>query len=573
MKKRITCMLLALCMVLAAVPAAVAAPVVEDQIDVSLLGKHRANESSALHVELEQKVQEETVEPMDTRSYGYATYEPHTSSLDQYRMYGDNIHLELIAHLPLGAAAQQDWNVELFAGAEPGKGASLGMAWGTFNNAQNGDYRISVDIDVNDIKLKPGTYSVMCYTSYDISEDEIYVVEDTMIYFNVYVTNKMALMTRSFLADNSRPGSPEVEKICIARGQTLTEYYLRFEPTNTTDNRYADFTSSNADVLEVADFGGFLALNAKQFGTATVTVSNIRKGFTIPVEICTDNQGHDYSKEVVDSQPTCTEEGHTHIECSKCGHRKSSSSTPALGHSWDAGKITKEETEEAWGEKLYTCTRCGATKTAPYHTCPGAIFTDMPKDDNWSHKGIDYCVKNQLMNGMENNRFQPFLNTTRAQLVTVLWRMAGSPEPESETPFEDLNAGSFYEKAVTWGYENGIVNGVTETAFYPNSSVTREQMAAFFYRYAEEILKVDVSARKDITTFPDYGETFGYSRDCLSWACAVELINGVSNGSVTYLQPKSGATRAQIATVLMRFCENIVPEIPETPEVPEVPEA
>lgn len=151
--------------------------------------------------------------------------------------------------------------------------------------------------------------------------------------------------------------------------------------------------------------------------------------------------------------------------------------------------------------------------------------------------------------------------------------MAGSPEPESETPFEDLKAGSFYEKAVTWGYENGIVNGVTETAFYPNSSVTREQMAAFFYRYAEEILKVDVSARKDITTFPDYGETFGYSRDCLSWACAVELINGVSNGSVTYLQPKSGATRAQIATVLMRFCENIVPEIPETPEVPEVPEA
>ena len=67
----------------------------------------------------------------------------------------------------------------------------------------------------------------------------------------------------------------------------------------------------------------------------------------------------------------------------------------------------------------------------------------MPKDDNWSHKGIDYCVKNQLMNGMENNRFQPFLNTTRAQLVTVLWRMAGSPEPESETPCEDLKAGSF----------------------------------------------------------------------------------------------------------------------------------
>ncbi|OLA31477.1 MAG: hypothetical protein BHW33_02495 [Firmicutes bacterium CAG:137_57_8] len=81
------------------------------------------------------------------------------------------------------------------------------------------------------------------------------------------------------------------------------------------------------------------------------------------------------------------------------------------------------------------------------------------------------------MNGMENNRFQPFTNTTRAQIVTVLWRMAGSPEPESAAPFADLKQGSFYEKAVAWGHEQGIVNGVTETEFYPNSSVTREQMA------------------------------------------------------------------------------------------------
>lgn len=96
--------------------------------------------------------------------------------------------------------------------------------------------------------------------------------------------------------------------------------------------------------------------------------------------------------------------------------------------------------------------------------------------------------------------------------------------------------------------------------------MTREQMAAFFYRYAENILKADVSARKEIESFPDYDKTAGYSKECLSWAYSVGLINGVSNGSVTYLQPKSGATRAQISTVLMRFCENIVPAAPETPE-------
>ena len=212
-----------------------------------------------------------------------------------------------------------------------------------------------------------------------------------MVLHHVYVTKNAVLMTRSFFADAGQSDYPEVTKICVARGfQDVTNYFLRFGPENTTDNRFASFTTSNSDMLEVDDFAGFLTLNAKQYGVATVSVGNIRKDFTISVEICTDDKGHDYNKEVVNPQPTCTEEGRSSIVCTKCGHVKSSSTIPALGHAWDDGRITKEETEEAWGEKLYTCTRCGETKTAPYHTCPGAIFTDMPKDDNWSHKGIDY---------------------------------------------------------------------------------------------------------------------------------------------------------------------------------------
>lgn len=563
MKKRITCMLLVLCMVLAAVPTALAGQAVEDQIDFSLLKKHQANETQTLQVESVQKLQEEAMEPMDARASGYATYVPHSSSLEQYRMVGDKMHLEAIAYVP-DASVKQDWNLELYAGAEPTEKGYVGSSWGTFDSGA-GYYTISIDVDP--AKLKAGTYTVVYFSSYDISDDEFQVVEDTVVLHHVYVTKNAVLMTRSFFADAGQSDYPEVTKICVARGfQDVTNYFLRFGPENTTDNRFASFTTSNSDMLEVDDFAGFLTLNAKQYGVATVSVGNIRKDFTISVEICTDDKGHDYNKEVVNPQPTCTEEGRSSIVCTKCGHVKSSSTIPALGHAWDDGRITKEETEEAWGEKLYTCTRCGETKTAPYHTCPGAIFTDMPKDDNWSHKGIDYCLKNKLMNGMENNRFQPFTNTTRAQIVTVLWRMAGSPEPESAAPFADLKQGSFYEKAVAWGHEQGIVNGITETEFYPNSSVTREQMAAFFYRYAENILKADVSARKEIESFPDYDKTAGYSKECLSWAYSVGLINGVSNGSVTYLQPKSGATRAQISTVLMRFCENIVPAAPETPE-------
>ena len=111
MKKRITCMLLVLCMVLAAVPTALAGQAVEDQIDFSLLKKHQANETQTLQVESVQKLQEEAVEPMDARASGYATYVPHSSSLEQYRMVGDKMHLEAIAYVP-DASVKQDWNLD-----------------------------------------------------------------------------------------------------------------------------------------------------------------------------------------------------------------------------------------------------------------------------------------------------------------------------------------------------------------------------------------------------------------------------------------------------------------------------
>lgn len=563
MKKRIACMLLALCMVLAAVPAAVAAPAVEDQINFHLLGKQQTSETQLMQAKPAQKLQEETVEPMDASDSRYATYAPHTSSLEQYRLIGDKMHLEAIAYVP-DASVKQDWNLELYAGAEPTESGYIGTSWGTFDSGA-GYYFISVDVDP--AKLKAGTYTVVYFSSYDISDEEIQVVEDTAILHNVYVTKDIALMTRSYFVDASQSGYPEVTKICVARGfKDATSYFLRFDPMNTTDNRFANFTTSNSDVLEADDFGGFLVLNAKQYGTAMVSVDNIRKNFTISVEICTDDQGHDYSKEVVDSQPTCTEAGLSHVECTKCGHWKSSKTTPALGHAWDAGQITKEETEDTWGEKFYTCTRCGETKTAPYHTCPSAMFTDMPVDTNWAHKGIDYCVKHELMMGVGSNRFAPASFTTRAQLVTVLWRMAGSPEPEATAPFVDLGKDPYYEKAVTWAYEQDVTKGVTETEFRPHQLITREQMTTFFYRFAEYILELDVSAREDITSFPDHNRVSDYAKDCMSWAYSVGLIYGVPSGSANYLQPQNSATRAQIATVLMRFCENIVPEASETPE-------
>lgn len=276
MKKRITCMLLVLCMVLAAVPTALAGQAVEDQLDFSLLKKHQANETQTLQVESVQKLQEEAVEPMDARASGYATYVPHSSSLEQYRMVGDKMHLEAIAYVP-DASVKQDWNLELYAGAEPTEKGYVGSSWGTFDSGA-GYYTISIDVDP--AKLKAGTYTVVYFSSYDISDDEFQVVEDTVVLHHVYVTKNAVLMTRSFFADAGQSDYPEVTKICVARGfQDVTNYFLRFGPENTTDNRFASFTTSNSDMLEVDDFAGFLTLNAKQYGVATVSVGNIRKDF------------------------------------------------------------------------------------------------------------------------------------------------------------------------------------------------------------------------------------------------------------------------------------------------------
>ena len=569
MKKRITCMLLALCMVLAAVPAAVATPVVEDQINLlqgsAQMEKHQISDIKGIETRAIEKSGLTTL-----NSTEYATYMLHTASLGQTCLVGSDLFLSAIAYVP-NKSIIQNWNVDIFEGNEITEDGFVCGYYGTFGGEYD-FYEINSIIKTEEKGMKAGTYLVVYYSSYGAGKD-LEIIQDTMKMSYVYLTNTELPMKRSFFSDASVPGYPEVKKICVARGfNGVTSYFLRFDPERTTDYRFGQYCSPNIDMLEAESFGGFLMLNAKVYCTLEVLADGGGNGLTISVEVCTDDQGHDYEK-VVSQEPTCTEEGHYFNKCAKCGYSVSGSSIPALGHSWDAGTITKEETEEAWGEKLYACTRCGATKTAFYHTCPGAIFKDMPTDDNWSHRGIDYCVKNQLMNGMGNNLFQPFGNTTRAQLITVLWRMAGAPEPESEAPFVDLVEGSFFEKAVKWGYENGIVKGISETKFSPSSLVTREQMATFFYRYADKILKADVSDRMKLETFPDNDRISDYSVDCLSWACAVGLINGVPNGSVTYLQPKSGATRAQIATVLMRFCENIVPEIPETPEVPEVPEA
>ena len=169
----------------------------------------------------------------------------------------------------------------------------------------------------------------------------------------------------------------------------------------------------------------------------------------------------------------------------------------------------------------------------------------------WYHEGIDYAIAHGLMNGVGNGMFEPESSMTRAMLVTVLWRYAGSPAGW-ENSFTDVPNGSWFTQAVAWAAENGIVNGVGNHKFEPDSNITREQMAAILFRYAA-MSGFDTSARGNLDQYPDRGDVSGYAVEPLSWAVAEGLIKGTDNGNGILLDPQGNATRAQVATIIMRF--------------------
>ncbi|MGM9564348.1 MAG: S-layer homology domain-containing protein [Faecousia sp.] len=177
-------------------------------------------------------------------------------------------------------------------------------------------------------------------------------------------------------------------------------------------------------------------------------------------------------------------------------------------------------------------------------------FVDVKASD-WFFDEVVYAYQNGLMNGVGGNKFDPNANTTRAMMVTMLYRLEGSPKVTSACSFSDVPAGSWYEDAVIWAAENGIVNGISGAVFAPELDLTREQMVTIFYRYADH-KGHDVTAVNGLTAFADEGKISNYARKALSWANSEGLIQGVGPASI---EPQGKATRAQIAAVFYRFCK------------------
>ena len=341
--------------------------------------------------------------------------------------------------------------------------------------------------------------------------------------------------------------------------------------------------------------------------TFTCAVCGATKTAPIPA---TGTHDYQFTRTVA---PTCTADGYDLYTCSSCGATEKRNSKPALGHKWDSGKVTTEPTETAPGVRTYTCTVCGEVKTevipatgahthkwdagkvttAPTATtpgvrtytcticgqtkeevipptggstvCPGGTscpsygFRDVAGPADWSHEGIDYCVRRSLMVGTGVGTFSPNAVCSRAQIVQILYNLSGDTTDYGNyyLPFTDVAPGDWFYEAVAWAYANDIVAGTSATTFDPNVDITREQMTVILYGYTAKYAPAFTGGGTSLGQFPDAGSVANWAYAAMNWAVGNGLISGIESYGVTYLAPQGSATRAQASAIIMRYCQLI----------------
>ncbi|MDD4760567.1 MAG: S-layer homology domain-containing protein [Bacteroidaceae bacterium] len=306
----------------------------------------------------------------------------------------------------------------------------------------------------------------------------------------------------------------------------------------------------------------------------------ISNGSVSTIPVCT----HNYTSEIT-TEATCTAQGYATYTCD-CGDSYVGD-TNALGHSWGDGVVTAQPTYSMEGVRTYTCSLCGETRTENILRLTGGggggdrlpsgstveeveieevdtPMADIPFDnpfddvlsDKWYYDDVMCAYTNELMRGMADDKFNPDGNLTRAMIVTILWRLEGSPELEETLmleSFADVVQGEYYELAIAWASKNEIVFGYVDVSFGPDDDVTREQLAAILWRYAK-YKKVDVLSDEDmdILSYNDAFDISEYAISAMQWACAKGIITGKPGG---ILDPQGGATRAETAAMLYRFVD------------------
>ena len=324
-------------------------------------------------------------------------------------------------------------------------------------------------------------------------------------------------------------------------------------PDNAT-NKAVTWTSSNPSVATVEN--GVVTALAR--GTAVITAtaadgSGASASCTVTVSSYLPPANPNYKITVEATQGGTVTADPT---AAKAGATVTLTPAPDAGYQVGAVAVTDRfgdavaVTENADGTYTFTMPNGQVTVTVTFAEAP-LPFPDVTEGD-WFYDAVRYAYETGLMDGVGDNLFAPNSQTTRAQLVTILYRLEGEPEVSGTSGFTDVEAGTWYTDAVAWAAANGIVNGTTDTTFAPGEDITREQLVTVLYRYAES-KGYDVSASADLSGYPDAGQVQDYAQPAMAWAVAEGIVEGVDGN----LNPTGDATRAQIATILMRFCEGV----------------
>ena len=365
-------------------------------------------------------------------------------------------------------------------------------------------------------------------------------------------------------------------------GQDKKGYWVGFEliaPANATKFKYASGTEiaddaklNDVETLPENRQGVAFYLNAQNKDTRTITVQWVAEGDDAttckPITFSVDLSGVAYyqapshggsgsSGGSASTTYTLTFETNGGNAISKVTKNKGTTIDLAQyaptksGATFEGWYADKGLTQKITSVKLDANTTVYAKWTeAPVSGLP---FGDV-KTADWFYNDVKYVYEKGMMAGTAADVFAPNATTTRAMIVTILYRLEGSPAVTGTSAFVDVPAGQWYTDAVNWAAANQIVKGTSATTFAPNDSITREQMAAILYRYAQ-YKGYDVTKKADLSGYSDNGQVSAYAKDALAWANAAKLINGVTN---TTLAPQGNATRAQVSAILHRFCDGVV---------------
>ena len=302
--------------------------------------------------------------------------------------------------------------------------------------------------------------------------------------------------------------------------EALTQAWDFSQPVNADLKLYAKWTESGSSGGGTASYA--ITVEGSANGTVTASRQTASKGLTVTLTVKPD-QGYKLG------DITVTQKSGSQVKLTDKGDGKYTFSMPASAVTVKASFV-KDET--------------------PVDT--GLPFADV-KTGDWYYEAVKYAYDNKLMDGTSATAFAPLMTTNRAMVVTILWRQAGSPVVDYAMNFSDVEEGLWYSGAVRWAAAEGIVTGYSDTVFAPDDTVTREQLAAILYRYAGN-KGYDLSAKGDLNAFTDGGKTSSWAAEAMEWAVGAKLLSG-KGGSV--LDPAGTATRAEVAQILMNFCQSV----------------